>query len=85
MASIKCGHCNDTHDSVDLVLRCAMWEHEAEADYLAEQAQIAHEQMMDWYDNDGAQDAQECAHGLSAWLCADPINHYPADREMSAW
>lgn len=22
----------------------------------------------------------ECPHGLSLWLCADPINHYPADR-----
>lgn len=21
-----------------------------------------------------------CPHGLSLWLCADPINHYPADR-----
>lgn len=20
-----------------------------------------------------------CEHGLSAWLCADPINHYPRD------
>lgn len=20
-----------------------------------------------------------CSHGLSAWLCADPINHYPSD------
>ena len=22
---------------------------------------------------------ETCAHGLSAWLCADPVNHYPAD------
>lgn len=21
-----------------------------------------------------------CHHGLSLWLCADPINHYPPDR-----
>lgn len=20
-----------------------------------------------------------CHHGLSAWLCEDPINHYPSD------
>lgn len=20
-----------------------------------------------------------CHHGLSLWLCADPVNHYPAD------
>lgn len=22
---------------------------------------------------------EQCDHGLSLWLCADPINHYPAD------
>jgi hypothetical protein len=22
---------------------------------------------------------EECSHGLSAWLCEDPINHYPPD------
>lgn len=22
---------------------------------------------------------EQCEHGLSAWLCTDPINHYPAD------
>ena len=24
-----------------------------------------------------------CVHGMSAWLCVDPINHYPTrDMEM---
>lgn len=80
MARIKCGHCKDTHDSVDLVLRCANWEYEAEADYLAEQAQIAHERMIDEAQAQAMEDAGTCSHGLSAWLCADPVNHYPADR-----
>lgn len=22
---------------------------------------------------------ESCIHGLSLWLCADPLNHYPAD------
>lgn len=22
---------------------------------------------------------EECVHGLSAWLCADPVGHYPRD------
>lgn len=22
---------------------------------------------------------RQCEHGLSEWLCEDPINHYPAD------
>lgn len=24
-----------------------------------------------------------CVHGMSAWLCADPINHYPSDAQMA--
>ncbi len=36
MASIKCGHCNATHNSIDLVSQCAMWEAEAKAEYEAE-------------------------------------------------
>lgn len=22
-----------------------------------------------------------CHHGMSLWLCADPVNHYPADNQ----
>jgi hypothetical protein len=29
---------------------------------------------------DALADAEPCPHGLSAHLCADPINHYPPDR-----
>lgn len=25
------------------------------------------------------QEPEQCHHGLSAWLCEDPINHYPPD------
>lgn len=25
---------------------------------------------------------EECVHGMSLWLCADPITHYPPDNEM---
>ena len=28
---------------------------------------------------DSLTEEEECPHGLSLWLCADPINHYPPD------
>lgn len=24
-----------------------------------------------------------CDHGLSQWLCADPVNHYPSDAQLA--
>lgn len=60
----------------------------AEQDYLAEyRAEVGHYPHRDYPDfeaQDGAQD-EECPHGLSAWLCADPINHYPADNQLDCW
>lgn len=34
----------------------------------------------DWHkpeDQHSYVENEECPHGLSLWLCADPINHYP--------
>ena len=28
-------------------------------------------------------DEETCAHGMSAWLCAHPIYHYPTDEMMN--
>jgi len=38
-----------------------------------------------YFDSDGVMHEMEneetCMHGMAAWLCAHPINHYPT-REM---
>lgn len=53
-------------------------EHDAwmEQEYLAEQAVLQHEQELAEHED---AEPETCEHGLSAWLCEDPINHYPAD------
>lgn len=59
----------------------------AEQDYLAEyRAEVGHYPYPADAEFD-AQDAAEgdCVHGLSLWLCADPINHYPADNTMDCF
>ena len=33
--------------------------------------------VSDWYPPEP--EPEQCHHGLSAWLCADPISHYPRD------
>jgi hypothetical protein len=30
-----------------------------------------------WYPDPPAWMTEVCEHGLSAWLCEDPVNHYP--------
>lgn len=32
-----------------------------------------------WVPEPEPQPEPECVHGLSLWLCADPVNHYPPD------
>lgn len=79
MANIQCGHCKATHASVAEVRDCAYWEYEAEAEAAAEyRAEHGHGHFPDVVAFQEA-DQEDCVHGLSAWLCADPINHYPAD------
>lgn len=81
MASITCAHCKDTHASVSEVRECAYNEYEAEAESLAEyraEYGYGYSREVESF-QEAAQ--EDCVHGLSAWLCADPINHYPADHE----
>jgi hypothetical protein len=39
------------------------------------------------YERELREEAMEetCPHGLSAWLCADPVYHYPPDREGGSY
>lgn len=48
-------------------------------DGLDYQDEITKRDELTEMDEFGDEQDETCDHGLSLWLCADPINHYPAD------
>jgi hypothetical protein len=52
------------------------WTDEAEQD---EDGIVSKWREPIWPEDEYIADIEMCDHGLSLWLCADPVNHYPPD------
>jgi hypothetical protein len=58
---------------------CHIPDFDTEEEYEAWDAQFARKVIDVPIDDDSFDyETEDCPHGLSASLCADPINHYPA-------
>lgn len=76
-----CGHeagdCNGKLYGSDESIQAEVWKHEYcnhEAGYY-----WCEDQEDDEDDDEEPYVEEQCVHGLSLWLCADPVSHYPRD------
>lgn len=69
--TIRCGHCKQTHATVDEVWQCAYWEQEQEADMLAElKAERRNERFWEERGRDDGFDEWEARMGLLSYEAA---------------